>query len=186
MRCWIVARRKRVSPKQRVLFLKHVPDKAKGFFSSLERLPRVDPDYVAKMGTSMADINDDPAIEKPWTFALAHQPHSNFGGVVLVATPEGLSMLDAETLRIKLAVYWPWICRIDVRYDGDYQIFGFTFFRGNGHPAERANKRTPLTDDEVELWYFYTHSSRDFYDYITEASNNDDVLSLVDDGRPLL
>jgi hypothetical protein len=140
-----------------VLFLKHVPDKAKDFISALERLPRVDPEYTAKMGASIASMGeDDPAVEKLWTFALAHHAHSNFVGVVLVATPIGLIVLDAETLRRNLAVEWPWICRIDVKYDDDYQIFGFTFFKGEGHPAERAAKRTPLTDDEVGLSYFFT------------------------------
>jgi len=170
------------------LFLKSVPTKAKQFMSMLERLPYDDPEYVAKLVASVSGFyNSDDSEEKLWNFALVHQPGGNFGGVILIATQKFICVLDAESLRSKLRIDWPWVCRFDVNYEDDaFQIVGLSFFRGDGLPADRAATTEPLTDAEVENWYFYTHADQEFFDFIIDCADEGDVLSSVDDGVRLL
>lgn len=179
------ARRRRVSPKQKLLFLKSVHPKGKQFISTLERLPRQDPDFESKLAKSLEHYGPD-VTDMVWTFALAHQPNSNFLGKVMIATSKGLCIVDPQTFRCNLAIDWPWICRFDIKQDQNYQIVGFSFFCGEGHPEDRAATGEPLADAEVENWYFYTHSSDDFFEYIIDAADEADVLSEVDDGRSLV
>ena len=180
------SRRRRVSPKQRLLFLKSVPPQSKQFLSRLEGLPGQDPDFENRLAKSVERYDADVATDTVWTFALAHQPHSNFLGKVMMATPKGLCIVDPQTFRCNLAIDWAWLCRFDIKHDGNYQIVGVTFFCGEGHPADRAKSGKPLADAEVELWYFYTHTTADFFEYVIEAADEADVLSVIDDGVSLL
>ena len=149
-------------------------------------MPREDPNFESKLAKSLLGFYDPEGAETPWTFALVHQPDSNFLGKVMMATPKALCIFDAETFRCNLAIDWPWLCRFDINHDQNYQIVGLSFFCGEGHPADRAATGEPLTDAEVENWYFYTHSADDFFEYILDAADEADVLTEVDDGVPLL
>ena len=100
---------------------------------------------------------DEGEATKLWTLALVHQPNSNFLGKISMATPKARPYIfDPETFRCSLSIGCSWICRFDIKYDGDYQIIGFSFYRGEKGRIRSTGlgKGTPLTDAEVENWKF--------------------------------